>query len=70
MLASSAPSTGRYRISTGYVRPDTSMTGAGVGSPPGSAGAAAKCRAKLSGSMVAEVTMTLRSGRFGRMRRR
>ncbi len=57
-----AVSGGRYRISTGYVRPDTSMIGAGLPA------ASAKCFAKLSGSIVADVMMTLRSGRCGSMR--
>ena len=49
---------GRYRTSTGYVRPETSTTGAST--PP-----TEKCREKLSGSIVALVTITLRSGRRG-----
>ena len=43
----------RYRISTGYVRPDTVTIGAG------SPAASAKCAAKRSVSMVADVTITL-----------
>ncbi|CAM5630539.1 hypothetical protein SAURM35S_09919 [Streptomyces aurantiogriseus] len=50
----SSSRSGRYRTSTGYVRPLTSMIGA---SP--------KCREKRSGSMVAEVMTTLRSGLRG-----
>ena len=49
-------------MSTGNVRPDTSTIGAGVPE------ASAKCFAKLCGSIVAEVTMTFRSGRSGRIR--
>ncbi len=51
----SSSSSGRYRTSTGYVRPLTSTIGA-----------SSKCREKRSGSMVAEVMTTLRSGRLGR----
>ncbi|CAB4928540.1 unannotated protein [freshwater metagenome] len=49
---------GRYRISTGNVRPDTSMIGAATPSR-------AKCCANRSGSMVADVMTILRSGRRG-----
>ncbi len=52
---------GRYRISTGYPRPDTSITGAGEP-------AVAKCVAKRSVSMVAEVMISFRSGRVGSRR--
>ena len=45
---------GRYRTSTGYVRPLTST----IGAPP-------KWAANRSGSIVAEVMMSLRSGRRG-----
>ena len=51
----SSPSAGgRYLTSTGKVRPDTSTMGA---SP--------KCSENRAVSMVAEVTMRRRSGRFG-----
>jgi hypothetical protein len=53
----SGSASGRYRTSTGYVRPDTSITGASQ-----------KCFEKRSGSIVAEVMMTLRSGRVGSSR--
>ncbi len=49
---------GRYRISTGNVRPVTSITGGTVSSW-------VKWRAKRSVSIVALVTMTFRSGRCG-----
>jgi hypothetical protein len=42
---------GRYQVSTGKVRPDTST----IGAP-------SKCSEKRSRSMVAEVMITLRSG--------
>lgn len=53
----------RGEISTGKVRPDTSSTGAGTPSE-------AKWVAKRCRSMVAEVTMSLRSGRRGSSRLR
>ncbi|MCY1450461.1 hypothetical protein D9M71_672690 [compost metagenome] len=43
---------GRYQVSTGKVRPDTSM----IGAP-------SKCLEKRSRSMVAEVMISFRSGR-------
>ena len=55
----SSACSGRYRISTGYVRPDTSM----ISAPPNAS-------ENRSGSMVAEVMMTFRSGRFGSSCRR
>ena len=51
------------RCSTGKVRPLTRITGAGPL-------AEAKCCAKRSASMVAEVTTIFRSGRRGRIWRR
>ncbi len=57
--SSPAVVSGRYRTSTGKTRPETSMTGAGRSGVP-------KWRAKRSASSVAEVTITLRSGRRGR----
>ena len=54
---SSSSAGGSYSTSTGYVRPSTCTTGA----PP-------KNSEKRSVSMVAELMMTLRSGRSGRMR--
>ena len=61
---------GRSRISTGYVRPDTSMTGAGSMRRPeaGVPSHVPKWRAKRSESIVAEVMMTFRSGRAGSRR--
>ena len=56
-------SNGRQRSSTGYSRPETWITGAGPS-------ADAKCCAKRSASIVAEVTITFRSGRRGRIWRR
>ena len=56
-------SNGRQRCSTGNSRPLTRITGAGPF-------ADAKCFAKRSASMVAEVTITFRSGRRGRICRR
>src|SRR6185436_1579174 len=47
---------GRYRVSTGYVRPETSTTGA-----------PSKWRLKRSGSIVADVMISFRSGRRGRI---
>ena len=51
-------------MSTGYVRPETSMIGAGL--PRRSA----KCSANRAGSMVADVMISLRSGRRGSSRLR
>ncbi len=52
VLVSPRSGGGRQRTSTGYARPSTSTTGA----PP-------KCSAKRAVSIVAEVTISLRSGR-------
>ena len=52
--SSSSSATGRYRTSTGYNRPETSM----IGAPP-------KCAANASVSIVADVTITFKSGRLG-----
>ena len=56
-------SKGRHRISTGKVRPETMMTGAGPVLE-------AKCCAKRSASMVADVTTTFKSGRRGKIWRK
>ena len=56
--AEETSSNGRQRCSTGYSRPETWITGAGPR-------AEAKCAAKRSASMVADVTTILRSGRRG-----
>ena len=58
-----ASSKGFQRCSTGKVRPLTMITGAGPWRE-------AKCCAKRSASMVAEVTTIFRSGRRGRILRR
>ncbi len=61
--ASSPPVfSGRWRTSTGHARPETSITGALCSTPPASR---PKCRAKRPASRVADVTITLRSGRCG-----
>jgi len=72
--SSSSGTRGRWRISTGYVRPLTSTTGAGRPARSMSPWAAAetasavrgpKCAAKRAESMVADVMTSFRSGRRG-----